>query len=331
MSVLSSPSPTLSPKPSFHSHHDRTLAGLRRSNSRSYRLSPSSPQASYSHASSPVVQFQQTPPTSAPAPASTSASTKERPRMVDAGTQYSPPDYPPTTRRSMSSTSIFGSAIQHSSNVGVSEQQSETAQSPASTDLPRESPPQPVLRRDPEPHSPPASSVSATTASGDAPSPSAELGSLSKKARGEMPVKVMPLDYMKCDVRDLGIVISDMLLELVRINDPLPFKNENLTRYHSRLVSPIFKSGCRAGLTGAGHLLPSQSLTTSTASSSMPRSHRQYSSHWYTISTNSPLCTQSSTSALSLYTDILSQQPPSQPKVSVTASGRITHMQEWAV
>jgi hypothetical protein len=47
----------------------------------------------------------------------------------------------------------------------------------------------------------------------------------------------MPKDYMLCDVRDLGHVIADMLMELVRINDPLPFKNSNLTRFHSRYVS----------------------------------------------------------------------------------------------
>ena len=62
------------------------------------------------------------------------------------------------------------------------------------------------------------------------------LDSPSKRARGDSSAKVMPLDYMKADVRDLGIVIADMLMELIRINDPLPVRNEQLTRYHSRCV-----------------------------------------------------------------------------------------------
>jgi len=60
-------------------------------------------------------------------------------------------------------------------------------------------------------------------------------GSPTKRIKGETrAAKVMPAEYMKCDVRDLGVVIADMLMELVRINDPLPFKNEQLTRFHSR-------------------------------------------------------------------------------------------------
>jgi len=59
----------------------------------------------------------------------------------------------------------------------------------------------------------------------------------SKRSKGEpAAIKYMSADYMKADVRDLGAVIADMLMELVRINDPLPFKNEQLTRFHSRLV-----------------------------------------------------------------------------------------------
>lgn len=47
-------------------------------------------------------------------------------------------------------------------------------------------------------------------------------------------LKVMPKDYMSCDVKDLGIVIADMLMELIRLNDRLPPKEGFLTRFHSR-------------------------------------------------------------------------------------------------
>jgi hypothetical protein len=44
----------------------------------------------------------------------------------------------------------------------------------------------------------------------------------------------MPLQYETCDVKDLGVLISDMLMELVRINDEQPLRDGTLTRFHSR-------------------------------------------------------------------------------------------------
>lgn len=51
-------------------------------------------------------------------------------------------------------------------------------------------------------------------------------------------VKVMPLQYETCDVKDLGVLISDMLMELVRLNDGYPLRDGTLTRFHSRCVRP---------------------------------------------------------------------------------------------
>lgn len=50
----------------------------------------------------------------------------------------------------------------------------------------------------------------------------------------EASVKVMPLKYETCDVKDLGVLISDMLMELVRLNDGYPLRDGQLTRFHSR-------------------------------------------------------------------------------------------------
>lgn len=47
-------------------------------------------------------------------------------------------------------------------------------------------------------------------------------------------IRVMPLKYETCDVRDLGVLISDMLMELVRLNDEFPLRDGQLTRFHSR-------------------------------------------------------------------------------------------------
>jgi hypothetical protein len=56
-----------------------------------------------------------------------------------------------------------------------------------------------------------------------------------KKARADTPPrKVVPTLYENCDVRDLVILISSMLLELISYNDAIPLKDGHLTRFHSR-------------------------------------------------------------------------------------------------
>jgi hypothetical protein len=47
-------------------------------------------------------------------------------------------------------------------------------------------------------------------------------------------IKYMPKEYKYCDVKDLGLLISDMLLELIRLNDRIPLQDGILTRFHSR-------------------------------------------------------------------------------------------------
>lgn len=56
-----------------------------------------------------------------------------------------------------------------------------------------------------------------------------------KRARPQEPgVKVMPLNYETCDVMDLGVLISEMLMELINVNDKLKLRDAELTRFHSR-------------------------------------------------------------------------------------------------
>lgn len=56
-----------------------------------------------------------------------------------------------------------------------------------------------------------------------------------KRARGDdPPLKVVPALYEDCDVRDLVILISSMLLELISYNDAIPLQDGHLTRFHSR-------------------------------------------------------------------------------------------------
>lgn len=49
----------------------------------------------------------------------------------------------------------------------------------------------------------------------------------------------MPLLYETCDVKDLVLLISNMLLELIRFNDEIPLKDGRLTRFHSRAPPSI--------------------------------------------------------------------------------------------
>ena len=57
----------------------------------------------------------------------------------------------------------------------------------------------------------------------------------SKRARPSKPsVRLMPLQYETCNPKDLVILISSMLMELVRYNDSIPLRDGQLTRFHSR-------------------------------------------------------------------------------------------------
>lgn len=56
-----------------------------------------------------------------------------------------------------------------------------------------------------------------------------------KRHRSENPaVKVLPSQYEKCDSKDLVILISAMLMELIRHNDTIPLRDGRLTQFHSR-------------------------------------------------------------------------------------------------
>ncbi|KAK3169785.1 hypothetical protein OEA41_009169 [Lepraria neglecta] len=90
----------------------------------------------------------------------------------------------------------------------------------------------PATAAPPPPDSQTATASSTTIAQT---SSSSSLGSSPKRARGAKPaVKDMPAQYETCDVKDLVLLISNMLLELIRFNDEIPLKDGRLTRFHSR-------------------------------------------------------------------------------------------------
>lgn len=60
-------------------------------------------------------------------------------------------------------------------------------------------------------------------------------GSLTKRLRpAKPPVKLLPRRYELANPRDLVVLISSMLMELIRFNDKIPLHEGRLTRFHSR-------------------------------------------------------------------------------------------------
>ncbi|CAI7620296.1 unnamed protein product [Penicillium glandicola] len=59
--------------------------------------------------------------------------------------------------------------------------------------------------------------------------------SQSKRLRPSNPdVKMLPTQYELADPRDMVVLISSMLMELIRFNDKIPLHQGRLTRFHSR-------------------------------------------------------------------------------------------------
>ncbi|KAK6525498.1 hypothetical protein TWF694_005629 [Orbilia ellipsospora] len=66
------------------------------------------------------------------------------------------------------------------------------------------------------------------------------LGSPSKRARPmQLERKLVPRDYQLCAMNDLVVLISDMLNQLVSLNDGIPLTQGGLTRFHSRAPPTI--------------------------------------------------------------------------------------------
>ncbi|KAK6329852.1 hypothetical protein TWF718_003284 [Orbilia javanica] len=66
------------------------------------------------------------------------------------------------------------------------------------------------------------------------------LGSPSKRVKPmRPPKKLVPRDYQLCAMNDLVILISDMLNQLVSLNDGIPLTQGGLTRFHSRAPPTI--------------------------------------------------------------------------------------------
>ncbi|KAF1970094.1 cyclin-domain-containing protein [Bimuria novae-zelandiae CBS 107.79] len=185
---------------------------------------------------------------SSPSRAGSQSTTKPAPtqqpaRYRDGWTQYTPPGYPPTSKIKPPDVPIERRATSAEASV---------------TEPPRTTPPEPSLRIEPPSATPPSSSAQEQEqereqegeegAWRDPPrrtlqqEASAVPSSPAKRARPRSrggALTVMPINYETCDVKDLGTLVSDMLMELVRLNDDMPLRDGQLTRFHSRAPPAI--------------------------------------------------------------------------------------------
>ncbi|KAJ4347877.1 Pho80p cyclin [Didymosphaeria variabile] len=196
---------------------------------------------------SPVLSFARSPRTTY-SPRQTIASRK----YADAGTQYSPDGFPPTYRPQpppIAPTADSAPTTQPPQTTVTIER------GDSSAEVTITEPPEPSLRVDPQPAVPAQTTQPSRRASRDkekvpprvlqkpqneAAAAPEEQSSPAKRARPQSgTIKVMPLKYETCDMKDLGILVSDMLMELVRLNDDMPLRDGQLTRFHSRAPPAI--------------------------------------------------------------------------------------------
>ncbi|OOQ86152.1 cyclin-dependent protein kinase regulator Pho80 [Penicillium brasilianum] len=77
-------------------------------------------------------------------------------------------------------------------------------------------------------HHPPDATVPAGSAQ------DGEPPQFKRRRSSRQDVKVLPAQYEEVDPRDLVVLISSMLMELIRFNDKIPLHQGRLTRFHSR-------------------------------------------------------------------------------------------------
>lgn len=264
--MLTSSSPTISapasPSAAFHApsrayHASRRTSASSSAHSPRFALSASSRR--YDVTSATTTSTTRPMPIPSPSATYTQSPQSRKRAYVDVGTQYTPPGLPPTYHPPASDQDTNSTPTSTSTSQEATEA-APLAAHPAAT-IPRREPsatpvatepPEPEPRVDPQPFVPVhnaqpqarrasgSSSRSVVGQEGALPQTSAVLRvpfSPAKRARPHEPnVKVMPLLYETCDVKELGVLISDMLMELVRINDEQPLRDGTLTRFHSRYV-----------------------------------------------------------------------------------------------
>ncbi|KAL8841784.1 MAG: hypothetical protein Q9170_000817 [Blastenia crenularia] len=230
--ISTSPSPTLSAHPATSSPrslyrsqpHDGSYRHSKLTAAKSPRPYIRPPPAAFARQQpiqSPVATAN---PNKRPRPESVQSASSSIVTTVDVGTQYSPPIAPAKAK-------IEGSKAKTKRRG--------TSDPPKISEVPAEpslAPLMSVKRSGISTSWGDSNTASSTTLVKDSSATSSSSqGSSPKRARpAKKATKVMPSQYETCDVKDLVVLISNMLMELVRFNDDIPLKDGRLTRFHSR-------------------------------------------------------------------------------------------------
>jgi Cyclin len=198
-------------------------------------------------------QFQKRFPSPPPArrlrrPSSYSPPSKIRRRMVNAATQTTPGTPPANAAPSQTPTHTIASLkIEDKELSPQTSDELSSSSSSSCADVRSAEPLEPAATAPPDSRGKSARSVSQSNPKRQADETSSEVDdqaakstqqtdiSPAKKVRPDAPaLRILPQQYESCDPRDLVILISSMLMELIRYNDAIPLKDGHLTRFHSR-------------------------------------------------------------------------------------------------
>lgn len=200
------------------------------------------------------------------------ADTKSAPVAVtaDAGTQYTPPDWPPTDVRSSqyretgvqkaTNTTDAPSPASLATGDGAGDVQAKTPSKRPKSPSPQPSTP---AKRSPHLHPPPEPQIRITPESSIAANAplrrSDDEPTNAKRPRPDSSSKsrkVLPSDYTECEPKLLAGLIATMLMRLIHHNDTIPLKDGQLTRFHSRAPPGISVPDYMARLTFHATLPP---------------------------------------------------------------------------
>lgn len=254
MSTLtSSPSPVASPLAStFHYPSNRTrTASFAPSPKGSVPSRPSprlaavnSPRQRISNARPSPSQISNTQTTQSCDHCSGSGSRRQsKPQYADAGTQYSPDGFPPTAGQALLANGFPNQSKRRKREDGAHSQSSHMSPSSSVGNAATASPGEPSVRVDP--NDPRAQQDGGKGSRGDKRIPERPAvhearsthghSSAPKRPRAEsVAAKIMPRAYENSNPKDLGVLVANMLMELIRLNDQIPLRDGRLTRFHSR-------------------------------------------------------------------------------------------------
>ncbi|KAM5441091.1 Pho80p cyclin [Microsporum ferrugineum] len=175
-------------------------------------------------------------------------------QTVDAGTQYSRPTTPsravslPSSKDAAASASggLGQQASSHmpGTSIGSKRNTPDVTKVPAAAPGPSSGPSSAPSRQQQQQHPPPPQQQQQQQPQQRQQSQRRQQlededrqseGSASKRLRPTRPpVKLLPRRYEAADPRDLVVLISSMIMELIHYNDQIPLRDGRLTRFHSR-------------------------------------------------------------------------------------------------